>query len=108
MVDSSDESRVDESGEELGKLLEEETLQGVPVLVYANKQDLLNAISESEISESLGLEAVSAKTGLVFRVQPCSAKNGEGLQEGMAWLVEKMNAGEAAGAGAAKGPSSDK
>ena len=28
-----------------GQLLEEEALAGVPTLVYANKQDLLNAMS---------------------------------------------------------------
>ena len=40
MVDSSDGSRLDEAGLELSNLLEEEKLAGVPVLIYANKQDL--------------------------------------------------------------------
>lgn len=31
-----------------GQLLEEEALAGVPTLVYANKQDLLNAMSVTQ------------------------------------------------------------
>lgn len=40
VVDSSDEERIKECFEELGALLEEEALVKVPLLVYANKQDL--------------------------------------------------------------------
>merc|ERR1719230_524544 len=39
IVDSSDRRRVDEAAEELTTLLEEELLKGVPVLVFANKQE---------------------------------------------------------------------
>jgi len=49
MIDSTDKRRVDEAGEELTGLLEEELLNGVPVLIYANKQDLLNAMQASEV-----------------------------------------------------------
>lgn len=40
VVDSSDEERIKECFEELGALLTEEGLAKVPLLVYANKQDL--------------------------------------------------------------------
>ena len=40
MVDSSDEERLNECIEELNELLAEEGLLKVPLLVYANKQDL--------------------------------------------------------------------
>ena len=40
VVDSSDEERLNECVEELNSLLTEENLQKVPLLVYANKQDL--------------------------------------------------------------------
>merc|ERR1712127_1164199 len=40
VVDSSDEERIKECFEELGSLLTEEGLANVPLLVYANKQDL--------------------------------------------------------------------
>ncbi len=34
---------------ELGQLLEEEKLGGIPVLIFANKQDLLSALSSDEV-----------------------------------------------------------
>ena len=40
VVDSSDEERLNECIEELNELLAEEGLANVPLLVYANKQDL--------------------------------------------------------------------
>jgi GTPase SAR1 family protein len=40
VVDSSDEERLNECVEELNSLLTEEALAKVPLLVYANKQDL--------------------------------------------------------------------
>ena len=51
MVDSSDESRIDEAGVELTGLLEEEKLVGVPLLVYANKQDLAFAETPATVSD---------------------------------------------------------
>merc|ERR1712182_160577 len=53
MVDSSDRRRTDEAAEELTTLMEEEDLAAVPVLVYANKQDLLNAMTGAEVMEAL-------------------------------------------------------
>ena len=49
VVDSSNSRRMEETGLELDQLLNEEKLDGVPLLVFANKQDFLNAISADEI-----------------------------------------------------------
>lgn len=40
VVDCSDHQRLEETSHELAELLEDEKLRGVPMLVYANKQDL--------------------------------------------------------------------
>ena len=40
---------MDETGEELNALLEEDTLAGVALLVFANKNDLLNACEAAEV-----------------------------------------------------------
>merc|ERR1712110_442726 len=58
VVDSSDRRRLDESTTELKELLAEDKLGGVPLLVFANKQDLLQAVPADEISEALGLGAI--------------------------------------------------
>jgi ADP-ribosylation factor-like protein 3 len=50
VIDSADRRRMEETGVELSSLLEEEKLAGVPVLIFANKQDLLNAMPPKEVS----------------------------------------------------------
>jgi len=50
VIDSADRRRVEETGVELGQLLEEEKLGHVPVLIFANKQDLMNAMSPEEVN----------------------------------------------------------
>ena len=52
VVDSSDARRLEESAVELLTLLEEDQLRGVPVMVFANKQDLIGAVSETEASQA--------------------------------------------------------
>eukprot|EP00929_Paragymnodinium_shiwhaense_P115251 TRINITY_DN839_c0_g4_i1.p1 TRINITY_DN839_c0_g4~~TRINITY_DN839_c0_g4_i1.p1 ORF type:complete len:180 (-),score=72.33 TRINITY_DN839_c0_g4_i1:83-622(-) len=84
VIDSSDRRRLEESGAELAELLAEDKLGGVPLLVFANKQDLLQACPADEISETLKLGAISDRT---WNIQACSAKTGDGLQEGMEWIV---------------------
>ena len=37
--------------QELGELLADDKLTGVPLLVFANKQDLIHAASPSEVSK---------------------------------------------------------
>lgn len=44
--------RKKQTGVELGQLLEEEKLGGIPVLIFANKQDLLSALSSDEVRVS--------------------------------------------------------
>ena len=42
MIDSADRKRFEETGQELQELLCEEKLIGVPLLIFANKQDLVS------------------------------------------------------------------
>ena len=51
MIDCADRRRIDETGVELQALLEEEKLAGVPVLIFANKKDLMNAMSPDEVRQ---------------------------------------------------------
>merc|ERR1712023_417807 len=60
---------------ELSSLLDEEALAGVPGLVYANKQDLLNAKKAAEIMDSLELTSIKSRW---VHIEACSAKTGEG------------------------------
>jgi len=84
VVDSVDSARLQESSDELNKLCAEEKLAGVPVLVFANKQDLLQAVGADDIATKLSLADITDRT---WQIAACSAKTGDGLAEGMEWLV---------------------
>lgn len=49
VVDSSDEVRLKECSETLQELLGEDNLQKVPLLVFANKQDLTFALDAEQV-----------------------------------------------------------
>ena len=56
-------------------------------LLHLFPQDLMNAAAAEEISESLNLTSIRDRK---WHIQACSAKSGEGLQEGMEWCVEQV------------------
>ena len=88
VIDSSDSKRMEETGVELSQLLCEDKLAEVPLLVYANKQDLMNALSAEEISDGLELSSIRNRA---WSIQACSAKDGEGLQDGMEWVMGQVS-----------------
>lgn len=87
VIDSADRKRFEETGVELGELLDEEKLTGVPVLIFANKQDLFNSAPASEIAEGLNLHSIRDRQ---WQIQPCSAVTGEGVKDGMDWMCKNI------------------
>ena len=87
VVDAADRKRVDEAGSELSELLSADELATVPLLVMANKSDLMQALSADDIAESLSLFNIKDRT---WQIQACSAKEGTGLEEGIAWVVKHV------------------
>ncbi|XP_021266146.1 ADP-ribosylation factor-like protein 3 [Numida meleagris] len=77
VIDSADQKRFEETGQELAELTEEESLMGVPLLVFANKQDLVTAAPAAEIAEGLSLHTYRDRE---WQIQACSALSGEGVQ----------------------------
>merc|ERR1711953_1511985 len=55
VVDSNDRDRIEESREELMKMLDEDEMRDAVLLVFANKQDLPNSMAAAEVTEKLGL-----------------------------------------------------
>lgn len=95
-----------ESGNEFMDLLADEKLRDVPILIFANKQDLSNAMKVSEIAEAIGLVKLNDRT---WQIQESSAIEGTGLkvnwrrfnqnesellsfflQEGMDWVCKNI------------------
>lgn len=87
VVDSGDVERLDECQEELAVLLKEKRLAGVPLLVFANKQDLLSSLSQDEVADKLGLLEIEDRA---YQIASCSGKTGEGLTDGLEWMVEQV------------------
>lgn len=80
VVDSADKSRFKEAKGELDWILDSDEMNGVPVVILANKQDLPNAATPSVIADKLGLSGVRNRK---WHVQGTSATIGEGLLESM-------------------------
>ena len=87
VIDSTDWARIDVAREELHELLHEEDLKYAPVLILANKQDLNGAMSKNEVSNRMGINYLQ-KNIKIFAV---SVKNRTQIEEGLDWLIEKMN-----------------
>ena len=63
-------------------------LRDAILLVYANKQDLPNAIRPQELGNRLRLNTI---TNRAWQVQGTCATTGDGLYEGLDWLGEQIN-----------------
>ncbi|XP_065071256.1 ADP-ribosylation factor-like protein 3 [Rhopilema esculentum] len=87
VIDSADRARFEETGLELQELLEEPKLAGVPVLIFANKQDLLSAARPSDIVDGLSLTSIKDRA---WQIQPCSATTKEGLEHGLDWIRKNV------------------
>tara|TARA_B110001469_G_scaffold99593_1_gene96613 strand:+ start:1464 stop:2078 length:615 start_codon:yes stop_codon:yes gene_type:complete len=89
VVDSSDVERIQTSKNEFHAILDEDELRDAAVLVYANKQDLPGALSDLEITSALELGDIKNREWAIVKT---SALKGEGLWEGMEWLVNVLKA----------------
>ncbi|SCV73663.1 BQ2448_6093 [Microbotryum intermedium] len=83
VVDSNDRERVAEAREELQRMLNEDELRDALLLVFANKQDLPNAMNASEITDKLGLHSLRQRQ---WYIQATCATSGDGLYEGLEWV----------------------
>jgi len=95
VVDSNDRDRIDDSKdyehsakEELNRMLAEDELREAVLLVFANKQDLPNAMKVQEVTERLGLNKLRDRQ---WYIQGCSAPTGDGLYEGLDWLSNTLS-----------------
>ncbi|KAJ8917460.1 hypothetical protein NQ315_005507 [Exocentrus adspersus] len=87
VVDSTDRERLSVIREELYKMLAHEELSKAGVLVYANKQDVKGSMSASEISKELDLTSIKQQQ---WHIQSCCALTGEGLYQGLEWIVSRL------------------
>lgn len=82
-VDSNDRERIPDAKHELDLFMTDETLQGVPLLVVANKQDLPNALTPMEVADRLGLQQLRGRDWFIL---PASVAEGIGVAEVISWI----------------------
>lgn len=87
VVDSNDRDRVNEAREELQRMLNEDELRDAILLVFANKQDLPNAMNAAEITDKLGLHSLRQRQ---WYIQSTCATSGDGLYEGLEWVSDRV------------------
>jgi len=95
VVDSNDRDRIDDSNgtvnsakDELHRMLAEDELKDAVLLVFANKQDLPNAMKVQEVTNRLGLNKMRNRQ---WYIQGASAPTGDGLYEGLDWLSSTLS-----------------
>uniref|UniRef100_A0A9J8BK72 ADP-ribosylation factor-like 6 n=2 Tax=Cyprinus carpio TaxID=7962 RepID=A0A9J8BK72_CYPCA len=89
VIDSGDKLRMVVAKEELDTLLNHPDIKHrrIPILFFANKMDLRDALSAVKVSQLLCLENIKDKP---WHICASDAVKGEGLQEGVDWLQDQI------------------
>jgi GTPase SAR1 family protein len=96
VVDSTEDepSRKEETKQELWAILNNQGLVNnspkMPLLVYANKQDISYSMIVAEVRDMLDLESIPSERP--WHIQGVSVVTGQGLKEGMDWLTTQLKA----------------
>lgn len=86
VIDSADEERFDTARVELQDILARPALDGIPVLVLANKNDLPGAVKDvDEIIDIFGLRDIKNHVVSVYSI---SAKNKVNIDVTLQWLID--------------------
>eukprot|EP01089_Gocevia_fonbrunei_P011621 TRINITY_DN2519_c0_g1_i1.p1 TRINITY_DN2519_c0_g1~~TRINITY_DN2519_c0_g1_i1.p1 ORF type:complete len:311 (+),score=45.96 TRINITY_DN2519_c0_g1_i1:79-1011(+) len=89
MIDSNDRERLPDARHELYAILSDESFPSPFVLLFANKQDLPNAMSVTQIVDTLMCSRWPKS--IVWFIQPCCAITGDGIIEGFDWLANQLD-----------------
>lgn len=84
VVDSNDRDRINEARDELHRMLNEDELRDAALLIFANKQDLPNAMGAADITDKLNLNTLRNRQ---WKLQSTCATTAEGLYEGLDWYA---------------------
>lgn len=87
VVDASDTDRISEARDTLLGMMRHEALAQSVLLVFANKQDLPNALNTAQLAERLQLRTLRH----TWHVQPSCVPACEGIYEGIEWVVKAVS-----------------
>ncbi|XP_069013396.1 ADP-ribosylation factor-like protein 14 [Embiotoca jacksoni] len=88
VVDSSNRERLKEAQSELENTLRSDQLRGRPLILLANKQDVNDALTVTEIKDRFNLRKTCSDRD--WFVQPCSAATGVGVEEAFRQIVQMV------------------
>eukprot|EP00450_Noctiluca_scintillans_P023125 CAMPEP_0194529746 /NCGR_PEP_ID=MMETSP0253-20130528/66530_1 /TAXON_ID=2966 /ORGANISM="Noctiluca scintillans" /LENGTH=185 /DNA_ID=CAMNT_0039374905 /DNA_START=32 /DNA_END=589 /DNA_ORIENTATION=- len=94
VVDSSDKLRFAVAKDEVETMLEdtEKTAKKAPILFLANKMDVPSAATVTEVSTAMDLDLI---TDRMWNIVAADALKGDGLEDGLRWLVEEIKRSDA-------------
>lgn len=87
IIDSSDKERLEESKSAFEKMISSEQLEGIPLLIVANKQDITDCMSVRDIRQVLR-ESARLLGRRDCHMLGTSALRGDGIHDGIEWVVE--------------------
>ncbi|KAI8393493.1 ADP-ribosylation factor family-domain-containing protein [Radiomyces spectabilis] len=88
VIDSTDANRLHIAKQELHAMMENEQLREASLLVFANKQDVKGALTAAQVSDALALTSLKDRQ---WHIQACSALSGDGLFQGLDWVVLQIS-----------------
>ena len=86
VIDSTNTETLGDVRDTLHQVMAETAESCIPILVFANKQDVEGALAYSEIRNELALAGESERRKV--RIQEASGLTNLGLSEGFAWIVD--------------------
>mmetsp|Transcript_28455 Transcript_28455/g.71467 ORF Transcript_28455/g.71467 Transcript_28455/m.71467 type:complete len:182 (+) Transcript_28455:269-814(+) len=90
VVDAADHEKFSVSAKELHELLSKPALEGIPLLVVGNKNDLSNAVGEKELVTALNLTEIKSREVACYSI---SAKNQVNIDKTLQWLIDHASDG---------------
>lgn len=86
VIDSSDTHLLDFAREKLFLHLQNNVAKDAILLVYANKQDIQNAMDAKEIIQKYNLDTVKQN----WHIQESNFLTGDGVFEGLDWIINQI------------------
>ena len=89
VVDSADRSRIDECKDTLTSIVMDDEVEGLPIIMLANKQDRPDRMEIQDIKQIFNqiAEHLGARDS---RVLPISALTGDGVSTALDWLIARL------------------
>ncbi|TAQ86028.1 hypothetical protein B7494_g5646 [Chlorociboria aeruginascens] len=92
VIDSNDRNRIEEAKSELHRIINDREMADALLLVFANKQDLPDAMTAKDVKDKLELQNLGDK---IWNVLPTCATSGDGIMEGLEWLSKNVKTPDA-------------